>query len=84
MASLDLSKAFDCVDRRILLTKLSHYGIEHPWHESYLSGRRQYVRICNDVKGNVLSGVPQGSVLSPMLFNLYVSGYCLLCILCLI
>ena len=54
VVSLDLSKVFDCADHRMLLAKLSHYGIEHPWFESCLSGRRQYVRGCNDVKCNVL------------------------------
>ena len=75
---LDLQKAFDTVDHKILLTKLFNYGIRgniHSWFCDYLADRKQYVCISgiNSDLDKISSGVPQGSVLGPLLFLLYVN-----------
>ena len=71
----DLSKAFDCIDHNLLITKLSWYEVTPISLKlifSYLSNRTQYVRINNSYsrKSEIKYGVPQGSVLGPLLFNI--------------
>ena len=74
---LDLSKAFDCLDHHILLSKLYNYGIRgvaYDWFKDYLSNRKQYTFYNNSSSQlkELICGVPQGSILGPLLFLLYI------------
>ena len=74
----DLSAAFDCLDINLLCQKLEIYGFDEiavKWFRSFLSDRSQRVRIGEAISNsiNLESGVPQGGVLSPVVFVLYVS-----------
>ena len=69
---LDLSKAFDTLNHNILLSKLRYYGIRYTDNlfKSYLSNRKQYVEFEGEISQlkEIKTGVPQGSILGPLLF----------------
>jgi hypothetical protein len=76
---LDLSKAFDCVHHGLLLAKLKYFGFSDSaigWFFSYLTGRSHRVFLSSELFSewiDIVTGVPQGSVLGPLLFLIYIS-----------
>ena len=74
----DLSKAFDCLNHELLVAKLEAYGFSYSslaFIDSYLSNRKQRTKVNNLFSSwsDIMSGIPQGSILGPLLFNIYLN-----------
>ena len=77
---LDLSKAFDAIDRSILLAKLNHFGVRgvaNEWLRSYLNGRFMQTEVNGKISNSkpIDVGVPQGSILGSLLFLIYINNF---------